>query len=257
MILNLLLLGLLGAIFGSFFAALSYRMVRGISINAGRSFCDKCKNQINWYDNIPIISYFFLSGKCRFCKKRISKRYPMIELFYLFGFILIGFYKTQIFYNLGIIDNLFNFVVLLITFCLLGAVFIVDLEKQIIPDELNYALIAISFLSLLVNSNNQVYLFLLSGFCFSLFLLLINIFTKGKGMGLGDVKFAIFPGLLLGPILGTIWLFLSFILGAIVGVFLIFIGKAKFGRHIPFGPFLVLSLLIVLFFGNIIKDILF
>ncbi len=252
-----MLLGLLGAIFGSFFAAFSYRIVRGISINSGRSFCDKCKNQINWYDNIPIISFLLLRGNCRWCKKSISKRYPLIEIFYLIGFVIIGIYKTQILFNLGIADSLFNFLFLLILFCLLGVVFVVDLEKQIIPDELNYSLIAISFLNLLINSNNQIYIFLFSGLCFSLFLLLINILTKGQGMGLGDVKFAIFPGFLLGPVLGTIWLFLSFILGAIVGVFLIFIGKSKFGRHIPFGPFLVLSLLIVLVFGNIIKDILF
>lgn len=257
MALEYFFLGVLGLVIGSFVAAYTYRASHGLSIKSGRSRCDTCKKQIDWYDNIPVLSYALLGGRCRHCKSKISPRYPAIELSLGIGFVLVFFLQSQIFSNTFLPNNVFGLIYLLLVFSVLAAVFIIDLESQIIPDELNYFLIILGTLALFFTSNNMFFQYIFSGFFLSLFLLLVNLLTGGRGMGLGDVKFAIFPGLALGPILGTIWLFLSFILGAMVGVFLILIGKAKIGRHIPFGPFLVISLMIVSVFGNIIKMKLF
>lgn len=253
----LLFLGINGLIFGSFVAAYTYRVSHGLSIAKGRSVCDACKKQITWQDNIPVFSYIFLRGRCRNCKKKISIRYPLIESSFFLGFVLIPLFLNQIAENTTIPNNLFGILYSLVVFGVLSSIFIIDLEAQIIPDELNFFLFILGLVTLFLNSNSIFFVNILSGLSFALFLLLINLLTRGRGMGLGDVKFAIFPGLILGPIIGTIWLFLSFVLGAVVGVFLILIGKAKLGRHIPFGPFLVISLVIVCVFGNIIKVSLF
>ena len=97
---------------------------------------------------------------------------------------------------------------------------------------------------------DKFYEYMLSGFIASLFLLLLNLFTLGRGMGLGDVKLALFGGVFFGWPLTLVWLVLSFIIGATIGIALIIFGKARFGKHIAFGPFLVISFFITLFMGD-------
>jgi leader peptidase (prepilin peptidase) / N-methyltransferase len=219
----------LGLIFGSFIAALTYRYVRNISNMKGRSFCDNCKKQIAWYDNIPLFSFIFLGGKCRNCKKTISPRYPLIELSCAIGFLLIDF----------------QFVPLAL-FCILAIIFIIDLENQIIPDV--FIFIGI-ILSLFLNHGSFLSN-LLAGLICATFLLLVHIFTKGRGMGLGDVKFALLGGLIVGLPLSPVWLFVAFLTGAIVGIILISGKKAGLKSKIAFGPFLVISIPITLLWGQ-------
>ncbi|HTK03763.1 MAG TPA: prepilin peptidase [Alphaproteobacteria bacterium] len=225
---------ILGLIFGSFFAALSYRYPRQIPISKGRSFCPKCKKQINWYDNIPLLSFLLLGGKCRDCKKKISIRYPIIELTTAIGFFIIGF-------------NIFN----LLIFSILVLIFVIDFEHQIIPDNLVFlgVLVAISNLQSPISN-------LLAGFTCATLLLLVNLFTKGRGMGLGDVKFAVLGGMLVGLKLSLIWLFLAFLTGAIVGSILILGKKAGLKSQIAFGPFLVASIGLTLLWGEKILELL-
>ena len=103
---------------------------------------------------------------------------------------------------------------------------------------------------IVLSRHEALFTSLLTGFGAALFLLILNLATLGKGMGLGDVKLAIPLGMLLGWPNTFYWMTLSFVLGAAVGVFLIAIGKAHFGKHIPFGPFLVLGYLIILIAGS-------
>src|SRR5260221_14549122 len=98
MFFNLLFL-ILGLVFGSFATALSFRIVRGVSIAKGRSFCDRCKNPLGWRENIPVLSYIFLKGRCKNCHKKISIRYPFIELITGAGFLLIYHYQNLLPYN--------------------------------------------------------------------------------------------------------------------------------------------------------------
>ena len=257
-ILTYFLITVFGLIIGSFLSALTYRLPRGISILKGRSFCPKCKNKISWYDNIPVFSFYFLGGKCRTCKAQISLRYPLIEFFTLlvFLFISISFGSCSSHITGSAICQWRNFMgfwalpYLLVIATGFLAIFVIDLEKQIIPDNIVFSLFGLSILLLILINPEFTYVNILTAFGGASFLLLINLFTKGKGMGLGDVKLALLGGIVLGwP--GTLtWIFLSFITGAIVGLILIFFKKAEFGKHIPFGPFLVFSYFVSLVFGN-------
>ncbi len=228
------MLFIVGLIIGSFIAALSYRYPKRISNLRGRSFCDNCKQQITWHDNIPVLSFLFLGGRCRNCKKTISVRYPLIELVTGIGFLLIGFQ-----------------IIPLILFCLLEIIFIIDLEHQIIPDDFIFFGILLSLFTL----HSSLFTNLLAGFTSAVFLLLMHLFTKGKGMGMGDVKFAALGGMLVGLPLSPIWLLLAFLTGAGVGIILILGKKAGLKSKIAFGPFLVLSIPITLLWGQKILDI--
>lgn len=257
----------LGLIIGSFIGAFTYRIERGASISKGRSKCVSCKQKIAWFDNIPVLSFFLLKGKCRKCKKKISIRYPIIEA--LTALLLFGIYlqistKDNLIYASTLFPqwkHLMGFLFwpfILFILIIFISIFVIDLEKMIIPDELVFSGLVITAVVFLISKHPYFLKNLFTGFIASLFLLLLHIITKGKGMGLGDVKLAILGGLLLGARLTMVWIFLSFIIGAIVGLALILFKKAKLKQQVPFGPFLIFSLFVVLFFGEtILKMILF
>jgi prepilin signal peptidase PulO-like enzyme (type II secretory pathway) len=145
----------------------------------------------------------------------------------------------------------------LLILSLLLAIFVIDFENQIIPDELVFSAIVVILFVKILASQTVLYVNLLTAFSAAVFLLGINLATRGKGMGLGDVKLALLGGLLLSwPVTAT-WLYLSFIIGAITGIVLILAKKAKFGKQIAFGPFLIISLFISLAAGYRISELLF
>ena len=255
----LIFLALLGLIIGSFLAALTWRSENNISIAKGRSFCPKCKHPIAWYDNIPVLSYFFLGGKCRNCKKKISPRYPVIELSTMASFVLLYLLQSKLAMQIPWLSTFppAPLVLALILAAISIGVIVTDIEEQIIPDELSFAGLIISFLFLIFSPAPDIWVRLLTMASGAAFLLLLNLFTKGKGMGLGDVKFALFPGLVLGFPQVIVWLFVSFVLGAVVGVAMLFLKRLKFGAKIAFGPFLVIGFWIVLLFGDTITNLLF
>ncbi len=220
------LLFILGLITGSFLAALSYRLPRNISIKKGRSFCPSCKIQINWRDNVPLVSYLLLRGKCRHCKNKISWRYSAIELTTAIVFVLVGLNSFMLFIS-----------------CLLILIFVIDFEHQMIPDELVFIGLGVSLIYLL--GSVSFYSNLLAGFLAALFLLLIHALTLGRGMGLGDVKLALFLGVLLGIHNLIYFYFASFLTGGVVAFILILVGKAKLKQKIAFGPFLIIGFSIV------------
>lgn len=231
---------ILGLIVGSFLAALSFRLPKNISIAKGRSYCPKCKKMIDWYDNIPLFSYLLLKGKCRNCKKHISVRYPLIEFFTALGFLTVTWY----FY-----PNVLSIFYYLIIYCFLVLIFVIDFEHQIIPDILIFLCILFVVLYFIFTGN---YFFpnLFAGFLAALLLLTIHLATKGRGMGLGDVKFAVLGGLISGINLFLIWLFASFLTGGIAGIILILGRRAGLKDKIAFGPFLVIGLVLTIFMGN-------
>ncbi len=224
----------LGLVVGSFIAALTYRYPKKISNMRGRSFCDNCKKQINWYDNIPLFSFILLKGKCRNCRKKISLRYPLIELFCAIGFLLVSFQ-----------------IIPLVLFCILAIIFVIDFENQIIPDDFIFiGIAAVLFSSGFLFFNN-----LFAGLLSSLFLLSVHLITKGHGMGLGDVKFAVLGGMIVGLPLSPVWLLVAFLTGAVAGIILIIGKKAGLKSKIAFGPFLVISIPITLLWGQKIIEI--
>ena len=227
----------LGLVIGSFLNVVIYRLPRGLGYVRGRSFCPKCKHKINWFDNVPVISFLILKGRCRFCGGKISWRYPLIEL-------LAG----ALFY-LSYLSHLSFLSYLLI--CGLVVIFFVDLEHQIIPDEIVIPL-SVLFLGyrLLTNIQYLISNFLITGIVSFLFLYLIHLLTKGKGMGLGDVKLAFLMGLVLGFPKIVVAFYLAFLTGAFVGVILILLSRAKLKQKIAFGPFLVFGTIFSLLWGE-------
>ncbi len=245
-----------GLIVGSFLNVVIFRLENGGKIVDDRSKCLHCKHILEWYDLIPILSFIFLKGKCRYCKRSISIQYPLIELLTGVLFVLI-----------------FNFQFISLLFWLyITAIFIVifayDLKHYIIPDKIIYPAIAITSVYKLfeilrfghwdlignrkLEIGNLITAFnpFIAAILASTFFLSIVLFTRGKGMGGGDVKLAFLMGLLLGWPIILLSLFSSFILGSFVGICLILIGKKKMGSMIPFGPFLIIGTFVGLFWGE-------
>lgn len=229
----LIILLVLGLMIGSFLGMLSYRLPRKINFTNDRSRCSSCNHIIAAYDNIPLLSFLILRGKCRNCHKKISFREPLIEIATGITFVLMGF-------------NIIN----LILAAILIAIFIIDLENQIIPDELVFLGLFVFIFGQILSSNPFLYESLIAGFISAILLLLLNLLTKGKGMGLGDVKLALLLGAMSGLNLFLVWLFFSFLSGAIVGVILILVKAAKLKGKIAFGPFLIIGLILTVYFGQ-------
>ncbi len=221
---------------GSFASAITYRIPRGQQFIKGRSFCDSCKKELMWYDNIPLFSFLFYHGVTRCCSKKISIRYPLIELTSAFGIVVLYL--------------VFGFSFLLATYYILliltMSIFIIDLEHQIIPDELTWFIL---ILGLIANSQ-QLMTGLFAGFFLSSLLLALYLVTGGRGMGLGDVKLAIPIGLLLGFEKGLVWIMTTFIVGGIFATVLLLFKRVNLKTKIAFGPFMLIAFWMIVFFGQ-------
>lgn len=264
-IVELLSIALFGLVVGSFISALTWRLPKNISIAKGRSICPKCKKMIVWYDNIPLFSYIMLLGKCRKCGKTISPRYPIIEFLtaLVFALIYMEFLGCKV--NISqspicFINNHFGFWTLpyfLFISSILIAIFIVDLEHQYIYDWMVFAIFVLATIPIIWINPDTIYSRIFSGFACASFLIFLHYITKGKGMGLGDSKLVLFGGMILDWKLSILWISGSFIIGAVVGLFLISIKKASFGKTIPFGPFIVFSFFLMLFYGENLMKLMF
>lgn len=229
---------LLGAALGSFTAAFSYRYSRKISIiKVKRSFCESCGHTLAWYDNIPLLSFLFLRGRCRYCSKSITWQTFLAEL--AGGLLAVLLFSV---YSLS-----WQFFIALPIGYLLFAICLVDLDKMIIPDEFVWALFPF-FLILRIPGN--FFVSLLTGFLLAIALLFLHWITRGRGMGLGDVKLVIPLGFFTGWPVALYFFWWSFILGSIYGILALVAGKKHLKSKVPFGPFIVLSFLI--FWGKMI-----
>jgi leader peptidase (prepilin peptidase)/N-methyltransferase len=224
---------LVGSVFGSFVGALTYRLPRGLGIVYGRSFCDNCKKPLGWIHNIPVFSYLVQRGLSSCCHKKLSIRYFLIESFSAFA----AFY---LYINYAPLEFLVYFVL----FLLVLSVLVIDVEHQYIEDYMSWLILglAITFGSLTVFES------LFAGFAMSLILLFLHLLTRGRGMGLGDVKLAIALGSWFSPINSLYWLFGAFLTGGLVAFILLLTGKAELKQKIAFGPFLIISFMYVLLF---------
>jgi leader peptidase (prepilin peptidase)/N-methyltransferase len=252
---------ILGLVMGSFLGALTYRMPRGISIiSKTRSFCPNCKKTIEWYDNIPLVSYIVLAGRCRKCGKKISVREPLIEVLSGTTFLLVYtslsncrfMFTGSMLCTWGNTLGIFAYPLFLLLSTVLVFILIYDTENMIIPDAAVLTVFAVFSLFLIFFRPDMLYVNLLSALFIAYILIILHFVTKGRGMGLGDAKLALMGGVILGWPGSLFWLFLSFVIGAIVGIIMIVTHKASLGKQIPFGPFLVVSLFIALIFADFI-----
>lgn len=248
-----LFISILGLVTGSFLSMLSYRLPHGLSLG-GRSYCPDCKKTIAWYYNVPLLGYLTLGGKCANCKAKISARYPLIELFSALTFLAtFYFWNHQANSWLYIFKQSLGFFALPLFFLLVTCfvlLTITDLEHQILPDQILVVIGVIGAVyTVMLPSPAIFYNFFASVAVFSFFLFLYLV-TKGRGMGFGDVKIVGAIALFLPfPDIAT-WLFLSFLLGSVVGIVLLVAGKLRIGKPLAFGPFLLLGAYLTFFWGD-------
>jgi prepilin signal peptidase PulO-like enzyme (type II secretory pathway) len=241
---------LFGLLVGSFLNAIIYRIPRDINIAMPRSKCPSCEKLINWYENIPVISFLLLRGKCSKCTFKIPWRYPFIELITA----VIAFLLAP--KSLNSID-LFNFFFLFSIASVFIAHFFIDLDFKILPDSLNIYLGILFFTNAILNYSIYHWgLGLLIGAGFPLLVTLAFYYLRGVvGLGGGDIKLYGVLGLYLGPF-GVIQnIFLSCFLGSIVGVSLIVTGKMKKDNPIPFGPSIIIVAALQIYFPEIAAKI--
>lgn len=247
-----------GAVLGSFLNVLIYRTINELDWVKDRSRCDHCQKLIAWYDNIPLLSFVVLKGKCRHCGKKISFSHLVVEV--LTGSLFVWWYMVGfVFFRL----TQAPFSVLQPLFWLLVGVFfliilVADIRYYIIPD---YAVLPLFVLTVFyrvylsvagVMQVKDLILAVVATVVLVAFFFALWFFTKGKGFGFGDVKLAVPLGLLLGWPKTLVGVFFAFILGGLLGIILLLIGKKKFGQVLPFGPFLIAGALIALIYGEII-----
>ena len=237
MIYNIIFNFILGTIVGSFLNVLIYRLPKKIEVVFSRSFCPECGHKLGFFDLIPIFSYIFLRGRCRYCKAKISFLYPFIELltgiFFVISFIYYGF---SIYYLKFII---FSSVVTVIS--------IIDLKTMEIENgPLYFGLLAgIFFFIIEKNYLNTFYGVIIAPLIF----FLIIILSKG-GMGGGDFNLSFLFGLYLGFPKIIPWFFLSFLIGFFPAIYMLLTKKATRKTPLPFGPFMAISGIITFLFGN-------
>lgn len=259
-----LLLIIFGLIVGSFISVVIYRETQENPEPVshwqswlppwvlGRSQCDHCKHELAWYDNIPLLSFLFLKGKCRSCQHPIQRSYPLVELLMAVQFVWIYWLLKQLSFFQQM-EGSYSFLVLgfwLFIVTLSLALAWIDLKTQLLPDSLTYTGIAVAVLRLFVTGRWE---FLWTGLGLFLFFLGLFVLTRGKGMGFGDVKLAFFIGVVLGWWQwAVVAMVIAFLTGAIVGVILIALNKKGLKSAIPFGPFMLGGMIVAKVFGDAI-----
>ncbi len=278
----ILILFIFGLFLGSFLNVIAECLMSGKSFIKRRSCCLNCGHPLSVLDLIPIVSFVMLGRKCRYCRKNISWQYPLSELATGILFGLAVFFLPPLSLNvLSIIPWIYTLFIISI----LEIIFLIDLKYGLILDKVVFPAVVIILAFYLFMAGSQAWMmyqsltadtgglgayllqtdFLRNRIIFSLIplgfnllgslglaiLFLVVIFlTKGRGMGGGDVRLVFLVGLITGWPSMVVALFLSFLTGAIVSVMLILIGKKHFGQTVPFGPFLVTSTLVTMFWGQ-------
>lgn len=229
-----------GLIIGSFLNVVIYRIPRKLSLVRPGSHCPECKEKIKFYDNIPLLSYLVLKGRCRYCSARIPIKYPLIEI------------ATAVFFIANYVFFGLTFMTLLGTIfcCILIIVTMIDIEFRIIP---NVLILPALVIGLLINIFlvKEVWWKPLAFSAGSFVFMLIIHLIYPKGMGLGDVKFSAVLGAFLSQAV-VVGLFLGFLFGSLFGLVMIIVKKRRLKQTIPFGPFLSLGSLFALFWGRYI-----
>jgi len=242
--LNYILIFILGLIVGSFCNVCIYRIPKNESIIYPASHCSKCRSKIKPVDNIPLLSFILLKGRCRNCKSKISIQYPMVE--FLSGLIYLIIYLI---YGLSVQTLIY----IILSSALIIIAFI-DLNEQIVPDVISLPGIVtgfiISFFVPYISFINSALGVVVGGGIILIIALVGSMIFKKEAMGGGDVKLAAMMGAFLGWRYIIISLFLGFFLGALVGIFLV-LSKIKSKEDmVPFGPFIALGSLITLLWGE-------
>ena len=244
---NLIMFFILGLVMGSFYMVVGLRVPLKESFTKSRSHCERCGHVLKWYELIPVFSYLFLRGKCHNCKEKISIMYPFIEL--ISGILFaISYYSFHLSYD---------FVIAIILVSLLILVIVSDLNYMIIPDSFiivsSILIVIVKLMSVgMVETLIAIGYGIISFAIMYLIMLLGNFLFKKECLGGADIKLMFVVGLVLNPLHTILVIFIASFIALPVSLFLYFKNKEKI---IPFGPFLVIGLLIMFFSKLEINDI--
>jgi len=243
---------ILGALWGSFANVCIIRIPQGKGVVVGRSFCVKCKKKIQWFDNIPIISFLLLKSKCRNCKTKISFQYFLVESISLINFLVL-------YLIFGISFTTLLLIILSVVFLI---IFFIDLKHYIIPNSLTYSMMILGFIKsfdpnldpIFPNFLNSLIGGLLGyGIIWSI-IYFYRQFKKKEGMGLGDAKLFAVIGFWFGWISIPFVVFLSSIIALLSVLPDLLRSSKKLSSQIPFGPFIILGTIFYLVFqDNFVK----
>ena len=249
---DLIFVIILGALWGSFANVCIIRMPQGKGVVVGRSFCVKCNKKIQWFDNIPIISYLLLKSKCRNCKTKISFQYFLVESISLINFLVL-------YLIFGISLTTLFLIILSVVFLI---IFFIDLKHYIIPNSLTYSMMILGFIKSFVPNLDPIFPNFLNsliggllgyGIIWSI-IYFYRQFKKKEGMGLGDAKLFAVVGFWFGWISIPFVVFLSSIIALLSVLPDLLRSSKKLSSQIPFGPFIILGTIFYLVFqDNFVK----
>lgn len=236
-----LIIFIFGTIIGSFLNVCIYRMPRNQSIAYPPSHCTNCNNNLKPYDLIPILSYILLKGRCRYCREKVSERYPIIEF-------LTGILYVLVYVKYGIAIDAIKYIIMVSILIVIG---MIDLDTTNIYFKTTLVgfIVAVTFLAIHAYRGLSVMNYIYGGIIGGGTLALIILITKG-GMGWGDAEICFVCGLFLGLKLTLLMLFLSFVIGSLIGLALISLKRKTRKDYIPFGPFIVLASIITILWGQ-------
>jgi len=256
----------IGASIGSFLNVVVARYNTGLTLS-GRSQCMFCGHTLSWYELVPIVSFVIQGGRCRSCKGKISWRYPTVEIITGIVFVLVFIRSVQTIYPISV--HSFVLGINLFAASTLMAIAAYDMKHKIIPDFFVYTFIATAFLAMvatnLTTSDVVSLVDVAAGPLLFLPFASLWFFSRGRWMGFGDAKLAWGIGWFLGLSNGIVAIVFAFWIGAVASLLLLGIGRvvglAYAGKQftmkseVPFGPFLILGLLVVWFFQIGVMDL--
>ena len=238
-IIYLIIFFVLGTLFGSFYTVVGSRLPKGEGFIKNRSHCDKCNHTLSLLDMIPIISYIFLRGKCRYCGKKINSLSTWMELFtgvlVSLSYFTFGF-SYGLFFALGIVS-------------LLTILSVSDISYYIIPDEILIFFSGYFVILTTLNSGIKAALLsIVSGIILFSFMYLVmllgNYLFKKESLGGGDIKLMFVVGIVLHPFLGLFVIFLASVIALPISLIMLWRSKKNL---VPFGPFLLIAFMLIYF----------
>jgi leader peptidase (prepilin peptidase) / N-methyltransferase len=259
-VIYIILFFIYGLVVGSFCNVVIHRLRVGEGVIAQGSHCPHCNTPIKWRDNVPLVGFMLLRGKCRSCKKKISVQYPLVELANGLLFMGVGY-----FYHSGSIDVLITAILIALALAGLSIIFVYDLKYMEVPMGVMWSVIGLLLLANGVMDlydglsggvwESTTYFHALSAFVVFCFFFGLSYFSDETWMGYGDAFIAIAIGLLLGPFGSFFALLVAFCVGALGGIFLMFFKGKGLKSEIPFGPFLIFALYGTFFIQNLVPDL--
>jgi len=230
----------LGLAAGSFLNVVIYRLHVGKNFLKGRSYCPYCKHPLNAADLVPIFSFILLKGKCRYCQKKISWQYPLVEfstvLIYLLLYLKFGLSQ--------------EFIVYLIYSSFLIIIFVFDLKYYLILDKVTFPAIVVALIGGLFFLKIPFFSMFWAALGAAAFFFLQLVISKGKWIGGGDIRMGFLIGIMLGWKGLIMALALAYFIGAFVGIILVLTKAKKMNSEIPFGTFLSLATVVIILYGQ-------